>query len=503
MKWIYNSLIALLIIATSIFSSCDDDKDTSARAVLTSAEGIEFEATNAASQIITVYADADWVSEAPEWVTVNPGKGTGTMDVTISVNDNLRDGAIDNPRKETVIFKGKTLASQAKLIVFQNGDKYRDAKEYKLEEIAALEDESIVLIPEAFVTAITADGFIVSDAQNKNESNIFVSSNETVKIGDKIKVQGSKMQDAQALTYITADKVTNLSHDNAIVYITPEDITNQIDTYTSKTRAYITAAGTLNGNIVSVGDSKIELQIYNEPASIDLTKLNGHNLIVTGYFAGLTSSLRKINPVAIEDKGVNEIIYFSEDFEWLHPWAVEGGAGKQVENDGSTDAPQIYSATYDGKTTDQAITDKGYTLLESRPKCIYLQDGYLKFGKTDYQAGLILPSIDNIPAGTKLKLTFDYAPMVGGTRKFDPVKVIVTIKNGDDETEVGSFGHSFVDTESTLSWLHAEAVIEGINITKETQIIFKSDGWGDTKATTGSSVYKRWFLDNIKIVQAK
>ena len=93
--------------------------------------------------------------------------------------------------------------------------------------------------------------------------------------------------------------------------------------------------------------------------------------------------------------------------------------------------------------------------------------------------------------------------MVGGTRKFDPVNIIVSITNGSDVTELEPIGHSFVDTVDKLEWLHAEIFIEGIEITKDTRISIKSDGWGDNKDTTGSSVYKRWFIDNIKLVQVR
>ena len=178
------------------------------------------------------------------------------------------------------------------------------------------------------------------------------------------------------------------------------------------------------------------------------------------------------------------------------------GAGQTVENDGTGEAPQIYTAkNAEGQLASEALLARGYGLEEIPGRAIYLQDCYLKFGKTDYQAGLTLPSIENVPEGTKLTLSFDWAPMVGGTRKFDPVKIIVSIVNGDKVTELEPIGHSFVDTVDKLEWLHADIVLEGVEITKDTRISIKSDGWGDNKETTGSSVYKRWFIDNIKLFQ--
>ena len=93
--------------------------------------------------------------------------------------------------------------------------------------------------------------------------------------------------------------------------------------------------------------------------------------------------------------------------------------------------------------------------------------------------------------------------MVGGTRKFDPVKLIVYITNGSQTTELDPIGHNFVNEVDQLEWLHAEVDIDASLVTKDTRISIKSDAWGDTKATTGSSVYRRWFIDNIKVVKGK
>ena len=35
----------------------------------------------------------------------------------------------------------------------------------------------------------------------------------------------------------------------------------------------------------------------------------------------------------VEDNGLNEIVYFMENFEWLEPWSVAGSAGRTVETD--------------------------------------------------------------------------------------------------------------------------------------------------------------------------
>ena len=99
-------------------------------------------------------------------------------------------------------------------------------------------------------------------------------------------------------------------------------------------------------------------------------------------------------------------------------------------------------------------------------------------------------------------LSFDWAPMVGGTRKFDPVQLIITVTNGSETVGLDPIGHNFVNEVDKLEWLHADVVLEGVSITKDTRITIKSDAWCGTAATSGSSVYRRWFIDNIKLSRA-
>ena len=102
MKYINYILLSLLF---TLSWGCSKDEGTSlSKAVLASASSLSFDAKEADSKIITVYADADWVSECPDWVTVSPAQGNGTMDVTISVTDNMRDGATDNYNPQIEMF---------------------------------------------------------------------------------------------------------------------------------------------------------------------------------------------------------------------------------------------------------------------------------------------------------------------------------------------------------------------------------------------------------------
>ena len=492
----------VLWLSINLLWSCCSDESTLSKAVLTSAKSLNFEADGAAGKIITVYADADWVTEAPDWVTVTPASGTGTMDVTVSVTDNVRDGAMDNPREATLVFKGGTLASRVEVMVTQDGDKYRDCKEYKLNEIASLEDKTVVTINDIIVCAVTSEGFVASDAQSN--ASIYFKGSGSVKTGDKVSVKGTKTSDTHALAMVECDEVTVSSADNVVNYPTVTDITDKVDSYNSTSRSYISVSGVLDGSNIIVEGAGNVVSVIDAPASLDLPSLNGHKVFVTGFFAGVATPTVKLLAATVRDNGVYEVIFFSEDFEWLQPWSDNSGAGQTVENDGNGSAPQIYTAANEaGELASDALEARGYTLEEIPGHAIYLQKNYLKFGKTDYQAGLTLPALSEVPEHTKLTLSFDWAPMVGGTRKFDPVKLIVYITNGSQTTELDPIGHNFVNEVDQLKWLHAEVDIDASLVTKGTRISIKSDAWGDTKATTGSSVYRRWFIDNIKVVKGK
>lgn len=503
MKLINKLFTLALCLMITLLCSCSKEEDNVARAVLSSTSSLNFPAQKPTEKMITVYSDAEWfMEELPEWITVTPTTGSGTTEVTISVSENMRDGSIDNPRNATVVFRGRTLASRAEVKVTQEGDVYRDCKEYSVSDAVSLEDGTVVIVPNAYVSAVTSSGGMITDTDAAN--NIYIETSENIKVGDEVYIMGTKESDTYKLSSIICDNVTVLSENNEINYAQAVDITDKIDSFTSDKREYITLRGVLLNNVITIDGAVNSVSLIDVPEENDLSSLNGHYVIIKGYYAGTAAPTVRIVLESVVDDGVSEVIFFSEDFEWLKPWAENSGAGQTVENDGSGSAPQIYSAKNpEGQLASEALLARGYGLEQIPGNAIYLQDCYLKFGKTDYQAGLTLPSIDNIPENSKLKLSFDWAPMVGGTRKFDPVNIIVSITNGSDVTELEPIGHSFVDTVDKLEWLHAEIFIEGIEITKDTRISIKSDGWGDNKDTTGSSVYKRWFIDNIKLVQVR
>lgn len=492
-------IFSILLVFASLFQGCNDEEIALSKAVLASAGTLSFEATGTSEKTITVYADADWVTEFPDWITVMPASGTGTMDVTITVTENIRGGAVDNPRKAAVVFKGGTLASRAEVIISQDGDKYRDCKEYTLAELAALANETVVAVPQVIVSAVTAKGFIVSDGT----VNIFMQSSSAVSVGDKVTVKGTKLSDTYSLPYVECDEANVNATGSTVTYPAATDITDKVDTYTSTSRTFIMVSGILNGSNVSVEGANYSVAVTDAPENFDLAPLNGHKVKATGYFAGVAAPVIKLNATAIEDLGVVEVIYFAEDFEWLKPWAEISAAGQTVETDNiSATAPQISasSTAVDGITANDALLQKGYQFLRVTPtstdagECIYLQNNYLKFGKTGYQAGIVLPKIKDIPSGATTVLSFDWCPMRQGSGTIDPVNLIVIVTNGSDEATF-EIPESGFESGHKLEWIRAEVALTGVTISNDTKITIRQTNWQLKTAN-------RWFLDNIKLIKA-
>ena len=125
---------------------------------------------------------------------------------------------------------------------------------------------------------------------------------------------------------------------------------------------------------------------------------------------------------------------WSDDFEWLKPWADASGVEQTVETDnlGAT-ATGLGSCVYNGVSAQQALTDIGYELIYSGSSLrTYLQPNYLKFGRTGDQGGIVLPTNVLYPSGT-YELTFDWCPMRQGSGKLDPVNLIVVVNNGGSD----------------------------------------------------------------------
>ena len=480
-KNLYRS--ALVAVAGVLaLASCQPEESPLARAIMTSVSGLQFAATGAEPQTITVYSDADWTVEAPEWVTVDVVSGTRTMEVTVSVGDNLRDGALDNPKKDTIVFKGYNLLATAYVIVTQDGDKYRDVPATDLAGILSMKDEAVVILDNALVTAVSANGFVVSDAT----TNVFVVSKETVAVGDKINLKGSKGT-LNGLAAVTICDGIEVVGNAAVTYPATSDITASLDTYEPKQMEYVEVTGSLDGtNVLVEGATKVAA-ILDATSAFDLAALNGHNVTIKGYSAGVTASLVNVIVTEIVDLGVNEIIYFTDNFDWVAELADAAGAGDSMGVDGDDSAKNAYTAV---EGFADLLASQGYEDLFPSSKTIYLQKNYLKFSKGSNVNGIRFPAVA-YGGTTNVVLTFDWGVHVGSGGQ-DATELQIEIEgNGVVDRE------TFTHTAGEWVWQTETVTISGID--DNSRIVLKPT----TFVGEVSSGYYRWYLDNIKIVQGE
>ena len=484
------------VFALSISACSDDDDNVPAKAVLASVSNLQYDTESAAPQVITVYSDATWTCEHPDWVTVEPETGSGTTEVRITVTDNFRDGTPDNPRKSEIVFKGVTKASEAHVVVRQNGDLYRDVAPITISQMEKNEDESVAIINNLTIVAVLSDGFIATDGTD----NVKVAYNGSVMGGQTVTVSGQRASDANNMAVLAATKIE--TGGTPATLPAAVDITGSIDKYVSKTRTYVEIKGIADGSAVMINDAENRGNVIASAKGLSFADYNGHNVIVRGFYAGTASPVVNLIATEVVDLGVSEVIYYSEDFEWLAPWTTASGAGESVvADDLSANSPAMTSVKAvdpldsKEKTAMQAVLDRGYVMLYDKNdnKRIYLNTNYLKMGKTGNHAGIQLKPISDIPAGENCILKFDWSGMRQGSGKIDPVNLYVNVINGSDVQRIDVPALGWEDGHK-LEWVKAEIDLSGMKIDANTKIQITQTQWEVGTAN-------RWFIDNIKIVK--
>jgi len=508
MKKKFNILYVFALIALMgfTFTACDDDDDSGvAKAVLASAANLNFEPTDNPGQIITVYSDATWTCEHPDWVIVEPETGSGTTEVRISVSDNLRDGTPDNPRKADVVFKGVTKASEAHVIVRQSGNKFRDVQPITIPEMEQQEEEAVAVIKNLTIVAPLSGAFVATDGTN----NVYIQADTTVTPGDVLTVYGEKSNDKQSMPIVIADFFTNGGTKSSLP--APVNVSAQLDTYTSTTRTYIAIDGKIDGTNIVVKSDTIENHgvILASPASLDVKGLNGHDVTVYGFYAGTASPAFNMIALSVDDRGLIEHICFSEDFEWLAPWAAVGNGnpcGQTVETDDpGANAPQIGTPKVDDESAYQALLSKGYQFLathapskkERNPEAqTYLQTNYLKFGLTGYYSGIVMPIKEEIDASVSTTLSFDWCSMRQGSGAWDATEIVVVVTYKGAETQYPIAVSPF-QTNETYRWINEKVEIPAGAIGAGATITIRN---ADSQWPSAAGSAFRWFLDNVKLV---
>lgn len=486
-KYLFSSVI---LLAMGLISCQQEDQI--AKAVLVSESLLEIPAENAEDVVVTVYSDGQWRTEAPEWITVTPATGEGCMDVTLSFNDNIRDGAVDNPREEYVVFRGDRLMSYAKVKVRQDGDKFRDLAAVPFTELADLKQETFVMAEEALVVAVANNGFLAF----ADDTYVFVASAEMPEIGDKVSFYAYTDILHSFVSLKNAERVTILSSSNPVNY-TENDITASFDTFVPTAVSYITLEGVLNGNALSVNDAVLASCVLENPSEdLQISSLNGHKVRISGFAMGKETNTVYLLPVGpVVDNGVDEIIYFSDNFDWVQPFVEDDIAQGRTQGDSMLDDIQYtVSSSYDLAGFEEAFTNMGYEALFPASKAIYVMKGnYLKFSKGKNTNGIRLPAME-LDGASSVVLSFDWGINIGSGGP-DKVELEVEIEGAGT---IGGANKSapIVHTAGDWEWQTETITISGLD--NNSRITIKPTAFTGVKDAT--STYYRWFLDNVKVV---
>ncbi len=214
-------------------------------------------------------------------------------------------------------------------------------------------------------------------------------------------------------------------------------------------------------------------------------------------------------------------VVFSDDFSWVAPMVSawnDANSGKKVgDTVGSsgkdTEAPNVYSNATIKSSFASAFKAQGYEDLQPSEQVIYLQDQYLKLGKTGKHNNAIrLPAATALTSPSDVFVEFDHATMCQSAGTLDDAKVVVVIE-GDGEFENGTKCSDIlpvIQEKGTYRWTHSGTLVKGMTsktrlVVVMYRVVMSKDSNGvykfNNKYNFNVSGAGRIFLDNIKITK--
>lgn len=481
---------------------CSEEEYVKPSALL-SESSLTFEAIGAEPQSLTIASDEAWFIDVDaDWITVDPTSGTNTVDVTVSVTDNVANGAMAAPREGTLTIANNRGYS-IRTVIYQKGDNYLGVEEMPISKIFTLDDGLFAKVAEAQVVALTSDGFVATD----ESASIYVSYKGEIAIGDKVSLAGEKVT-LYGNAALEAGGVTVKSNAE-VTRPEPVDLLSNLDPSKANVVTYVTVEAGLLGHELKFEQSlPVAIKLLDPRAGVvDIESVNMHNISVKAYVLGLSDGELTLAVTDVQDNGINDSLnaYFYDDFSWMKSYIDASGVrvdDSVGDNNSGGEAPNLRSNDALSGLL-KALTDKGYEDLNPNSKVIYAQKYYWKFGKTSTATvnnnnGMILPKQDF--KGDELinvDLDFDWAAHMTGFGNIDKVQIVVELTGKgffDNGTQISD---PFVTTQEKghLEWQHATVTAKGVNNT--TRFIIRPAEYASVTPDQ-----QRWHLDNIKIADS-
>lgn len=501
---IVKNIIRLCAAALAVLPiiGCSEEEYVKPSALL-SESSLTFEAIGAEPQSLTIASDEAWFIDVDaDWITVDPTSGTNTVDVTVSVTDNVANGAMAAPREGTLTIANNRGYS-IRTVIYQEGDNYLGVEEMPISKIFTLDDGLFAKVAEAQVVALTSDGFVATD----ESASIYVSYKGEIAIGDKVSLAGEKVT-LYGNAALEAGGVTVKSNAE-VTRPEPVDLLSNLDPSKANVVTYVTVEAGLLGHELKFEQSlPVAIKLLDPRAGVvDIESVNMHNISVKAYVLGLSDGELTLAVTDVQDNGINDSLnaYFYDDFSWMKSYIDASGVrvdDSVGDNNSGGEAPNLRSNDALSGLL-KALTDKGYEDLNPNSKVIYAQKYYWKFGKTSTATvnnnnGMILPKQDF--KGDELinvDLDFDWAAHMTGSGNIDKVQIVVELTGKgffDNGTQISD---PFVTTQEKghLEWQHATVTAKGVNNT--TRFIIRPAEYASVTPDQ-----QRWHLDNIKIADS-
>lgn len=483
------------------FVACQEEDNLVKPVSLLADPSLTFEAIGAEPQSLTIASDGcSWVIDVPEdWVTLDKVSGTQSGQVTVTVADNAVDGVMGAPR-QCVLTIDNGNGYSVTTTISQKGDNYLGVAEMGLSDVAKLEDGKFAKVKDAQVVALTADGFVATDAG----ASMYVEYDGEVSLGDNVFIAGEKSV-IYGLAALKAGEVT-VNGSAEVSYPTAADLLSNLDPAKATSVAYVSVEAGLLGRDLRFEESVPVSIVLLDPKSgtIDLDAVNMHNIAVEAYFVGLANDVATLAVVSFEDKGINDNLkaYFYDDFSWMKSYIDASGVevGDSVgDNKSDAKAPNLRTTgALEGLLN--ALLERGYEELNPDAKVIYPQKYYWKFGKSSNATennnnGIILPALD-LQGETLINvdIDFDWAAHMTGGGNIDKVSIVVELAGSGTFSNGTQISDPFVTTQEkgNLEWQHVSVMAKGVNNTTRFTI-------RPLEYASVTPDQQRWHLDNIKI----
>lgn len=356
--------LSVLALATAAlaFTGCKKAEiDETANAVLTEDTILSFVGQGAEAQTTWVYADGEWVMDAPDvdWITVTPTSGKGNTEITITVDDNLINGVLNRPRETKIYFRGRLKDVVGRIDVSQGGDRYLGSKEVTVTQLLDIEEGEPAKILESTVMAVSAKGFILSDGTTAT----YVEGKADIKTGDRVTINGNKKSFGGFSAFVL-DECEVIASGEA-VYPEVLNVTSTADEAikaVTKPELIRVDGSNVNGTMRIPGqNTRVSVADPTKEQSEKLDKVNLHKTSFTGYYVGSVNKQPTMVLVSINgDGGVDESI-----IPYPVKWAIGAGAKTAGVLNYTTDS---FAAT------NQIEAIQGLGIISYEPACEPLKD---------------------------------------------------------------------------------------------------------------------------------